>query len=55
LTTPPPDWPYRDYVAPADTAETVRLRFIPYHDRGNRGTATMRVFIPTTQAAGQRP
>jgi hypothetical protein len=40
------DWPYPDSVGALDGKE-IRLRLTPYHQWGNRGPATMRVWIPT--------
>lgn len=39
-------WPYGAADAPGDGGD-VRLRLIPYHRWGNRGPATMRVWLPT--------
>ncbi|MEV5501168.1 beta-L-arabinofuranosidase domain-containing protein [Nonomuraea fuscirosea] len=39
-------WPYGAADAPGDGGD-VRLRLVPYHRWGNRGPATMRVWLPT--------
>jgi DUF1680 family protein len=47
LATPDDDgWPYTPDPGPAPAAETT-LRLVPYHRWGNRGPATMRVWLPT--------
>ncbi|MEU8248756.1 beta-L-arabinofuranosidase domain-containing protein [Nonomuraea sp. NPDC048916] len=38
-------WPYRTEPDPASGADTT-LRLVPYHRWGNRGPATMRVWLP---------
>ncbi len=43
-------WPYGAAGAPEDGAD-VRLRLVPYHRWGNRGPATMRVWLPTIPPA----
>jgi hypothetical protein len=45
VTLPAPGWPYGGEVADGSAA-TVPLRLIPYHRWGNRGAATMRVWLP---------
>ena len=41
-------WPYRTEPGPADGAETT-VRLVPYHRWGNRGPATMRVWLPIAE------
>ncbi len=43
-------WPYGAADAPGDGGD-VRLRLIPYHRWGNRGPATMRVWLPAIPPA----
>ncbi|WP_214103803.1 glycoside hydrolase family 127 protein [Acrocarpospora catenulata] len=46
LARPEPDgWPYTP-ENPREGAEPVTLRLVPYHRWGNRGPATMRVWLP---------
>lgn len=40
------DWPYPESIGSPSGSE-VQLRLTPYHQWGNRGPATMRVWIPT--------
>lgn len=42
----PGDWPYTQAVS-GGLGETERVALVPYHDWGNRGPSTMRVWIPT--------
>lgn len=42
----PAEWPYGRPTA-QDAAEPTRVALVPYHDWGNRGPSTMRVWIPT--------
>ena len=41
------DWPYTESIGPP-RGDEIQLRLTPYHLWGNRGPATMRVWIPTT-------
>jgi DUF1680 family protein len=41
-------WPYGPDPDPATGAETV-VRLVPYHRWGNRGPATMRVWLPVAE------
>jgi DUF1680 family protein len=45
LATPPASWPYGRRL-PRTVERRLALEFVPYHDRGNRGPSTMRVFVP---------
>jgi DUF1680 family protein len=54
LETDDHQWPYASDARPvADDAEAagdaVDVPLVPYHDWGNRGPSTMRVWIPTTE------
>lgn len=46
LVSPPQDWPYAPATEPA-TVAAVPVPLVTYHDWGNRGPSTMRVWIPT--------
>lgn len=43
----PDGWPYTT-TAPNGPGDTERVALVPYHDWGNRGPSTMRVWIPTS-------
>jgi DUF1680 family protein len=43
-------WPYRDAdTAPSGTPRDAEIPMLPYHAWANRGPATMRVWLPTTE------
>jgi DUF1680 family protein len=41
------DWPYDASAGAASSEQEIEVPLTPYHDWGNRGPATMRVWIPT--------
>ena len=44
---PTETWPYRESTAP-EVADADAVPLVAYHDWGNRGPSTMRVWIPTS-------
>jgi DUF1680 family protein len=43
-------WPYRDArTAPSSTRGDAEIPMLPYHSWANRGPATMRIWLPTTE------
>jgi hypothetical protein len=43
-------WPYRDAgTAPSGVRRDAEIPMLPYHAWANRGPATMRVWLPTTE------
>jgi DUF1680 family protein len=54
---PVPDgaWPYGDAPAAAGAGGAAPLRLVPYHLWGNRGPATMRVWLPEAPAGEEPP
>lgn len=50
LDDPDQAWPYgADHGKPNAAAATIDIRLSPYHSWGNRGPATVRVWLPTEQ------
>lgn len=42
-------WPYTGAPHAPSSSEAITLELVPYHDRGDRGPATMRVFLPVVE------
>ena len=53
VASAPGDWPY-GATAPAESPERRVVALRPYHSWGNRGAATMRVWLPVAPPAGPR-
>jgi DUF1680 family protein len=47
---PTEGWPYAPELRAAEDAATFTAELLPYHSWGNRGTSTMRIWLPTVGA-----